>query len=281
MRLRVFQAMWAMEGLDRTHGTSPEARVETIAAAGFEGVGVSCGDAEFAQRVAMAAADHGLDWIAICFPRDVAAFESTLSLIDRIGTGRLDHINLQPDTRPVSPLDGIPLLLGWQALADAAGVPLHFENHRGRMTTDLRFTLQLLDALPDIKLTADLSHFVVGEEFRWPISDEDDQLIDRILGRAWAYHGRVASREQVQLQISFPQHEQWLLLFLDWWERGFRYWRSSAPPDATLTFMTELGPPGWYAMTGPDGNELSDRWAEALQLRSLVIDRWRRVCAEP
>ena len=45
--------------------------------------------------------------------------------------------------------------------------------------------------------------------------------------------------------------------------------------------MTELGPPGWYAMTGSDGNELSDRWEEALQLRSLVVDRWQRACADP
>jgi hypothetical protein len=273
--------MWAMEGLDPRHGTTPETRVETIAAAGFDGVGVSCGDPEIARRVATAAADHGLAWIPICFPRDVEEFATTLALIEHSGTGHLDHVNLQPDTRPFDPLDGIPLLLGWQALADDAGVPLHFENHRGRMTTDLRFTLRLLDALPDIKLTADLSHFVVGEEFRWPIGDEDDELIERILVRAWGYHGRVASREQVQLQISFPHHEPWLLLFLEWWERGFRHWRSTAPADATLTFMTELGPPGWYAMTGSDGNELSDRWEEALQLRSLVVDRWQRACADP
>jgi hypothetical protein len=271
--------MWAMEGLDPIHGTTPEERVAAIAAAGFDGVGVSCGDPDLATRVAAAAAGHGLGWIPICFPRDLAGFESTLALIDRIDVGHLDHVNLQPDIRPVHPLEGIPLLVGWQALADATGVPLHFENHRGRMTTDLRFTLELLDALPQIKLTADLSHFVVGEEFRWPIGEEDDALIDRILARAWAYHGRVASREQVQLQISFPHHEPWLLLFLDWWERGFRHWRAIAPADATLTFMSELGPPGWYAMTGRDGTELSDRWEEALQLRSLVLDRWHRACA--
>jgi hypothetical protein len=279
-RLRVFQAMWGMEGLDDAHGTTPEARVETIAAAGFDGVGVSCGDADFARTVASAAAGHGLGWIAICFPRDINEFEDTLALVHDIGVDRLDHVNLQPDVRPFTPLECVPYLLRWQALADEAGVRLHFENHRGRMTTDLRFTLQLLDALPDIRLTADLSHFVVGQEFRWPIGDEDNHLIERILARTWAYHGRVASREQVQLQISFAHHEPWLRLFLNWWEQGFRLWREVAPADATLTFMTELGPPGWYAMTGPDGEELSDRWAEALQLRSMVVDRWRLVCAE-
>ena len=78
------------------------------------------------------------------------------------------------------------------------------------MTTDLLFTLQLIDAVPSMKLTADLSHFLVAREFRIPLSDKDDALIQRILRRSWAYHGRVASREQIQLQLSFAHNQVWV-----------------------------------------------------------------------
>ena len=91
----------------------------------------------------------------------------------------------------------------------------------------------------------------------------------------------MASREQVQIQHSFPHHRQWLDLFLGWWEEGFRLWLAKAGPADALTFTTELGPPHWYAITGPDGDEMSDRWLEALQLKDEVATAWTRASAAP
>jgi len=54
------------------------------------------------------------------------------------------------------------------------------------------------------------------------------------------------------------QHQGWVSLLMGWWEYGIRSWKKRAGPDATLTFLCELGPPP-YSITGPDGKELSDR----------------------
>ena len=117
------------------------------------------------------------------------------------------------------------------------------------MTTDLRFTLQLMDAVPELRMNGDLSHFVVGQEFAWPVGAEDHALIRRVLERADMFHGRVASREQVQIPITWEHHRPWLDLFLGWWEEGFRLWRARAGEQDELIFVCELGPP-WYALTG-------------------------------
>src|SRR6266403_1099114 len=164
-------------------------------------------------------------------------------------------------------------------LADQAGVAVHVETHRDRMTTDLFFTLQLLDCLPDLRLTADVSHYLVGREFAWPVDEINHAMIHRILDNSWGIHGRIASREQVQISLGFPQHQGWVGLFMEWWEYAIRSWRKRAKPDAVLTFLCELGPPP-YAITGPDGAELSDRWQDALVMKDMVRALWQRIADE-
>jgi hypothetical protein len=46
--------------------------------------------------------------------------------------------------------------------------------------------------------------------------------------------------------------------------------------DGDCIFLCELGPPE-YAMTGPDGKELSNRFEEALQIKSWVSDMWAKM----
>jgi hypothetical protein len=275
--LLVYQSLWAME---RRHPDGLEWSLETklrmIHEAGYDGVGLRFIDPDYVRTATRFLRDHGMSWQAQCYPKTVADLEPVLALVAEHGA---DHVNLQPDVRPYDVDECIPLLEGWIEMAARAGVPLHVETHRNRMTTDLFFTLHLLDKIPDMRLTADLSHYLVGREFEWPISDENHALVHRILDNAWALHGRVASREQVQIQISFPQHREWLELFMAWWEYGFRSWRRRASPDATLTFLCELGPKE-YAMTGPDGCELSDRWEEALMLQRMVRELWARLDLE-
>ncbi len=76
------------------------------------------------------------------------------------------------------------------------------------------------------------------------------------------------------MAIDFPQNAKWLATFLDWWTLGLQQWRARSGPDATAVFLCELGPPE-YAITDANGDELSDRRAEALTIRRLVRERWK------
>lgn len=276
-QLRVLQSLWAMERRVADEAEWPlGTQLAMIRDAGFDGAGIRFIDPAFATEATGLLRDHGLIWQAQCYPDSVDALKPVLELVARLGA---DHVNLQPDVRPARLEPCIPLLEGWRRLADQAGVAVHVETHRDRMTTDLLFTLQLLDCFPDLRLTADVSHYLVGREFAWPIDAANHALMRRILDNAWGIHGRIASREQVQVSLGFPQHEGWVALFMGWWEYAIRSWRPRAGPDAILTFLCELGPPP-YAITGPDGRELSDRWAEALAMKDMVRTLWRRIEAE-
>ncbi|MFL9911842.1 sugar phosphate isomerase/epimerase family protein [Paraburkholderia sp. RL17-337-BIB-A] len=273
-QFKVYQSLWAMERRRPDGLEWPlDEQLRMIRDAGFDGAGVRFFDYAFASRVTRTLKDYGLTWQAQCYPQTVDDLKPIIEHVQDLGA---DHINLQPDVRPYTVDECIPLIEGWRRLAHDAGVAVHIETHRNRMTTDLFFTLRLLDCFPDLRLTGDLSHYVVGREFAWPVSDEDHRLIRRIIDNSWGFHGRVASREQIQVQISFAHHREWLELFLGWWEYGFRSWRKRAPRDGVLTFLCELGPKE-YAMTDRNGYELSDRWEEALLMKDLVRDIWTRL----
>lgn len=272
-RFLVYQSLWAMERRRPDgHEWSLDEKLRMIRDAGFDGCGVRFADREYARTVTAFLREHGMTWQAQCYPRTV---DDLKPIIDHVLEFGADHLNLQPDVRPYRLEACFPYIDGWRRLAADAGIAMQIETHRDRMTTDLLFTLHLLDHYPDLRLTADLSHYLVGREFAWPVSDENHALIHRILDNSWGLHGRVASREQVQVPITFPQHREWVDLFMDWWAYGFRSWRRRAGPDATLTFLCELGPAP-YAITGADGYDLSDRWQESLQMMAMVRDLWQR-----
>src|ERR1700761_3811193 len=276
-KLRVLQSLWAMERrLSDEPEWPPQTQVAMIPDAGFDGAGVRFIDPAFASEVTAFLRRYNMIWQAQCYPTDVDDLKPVLDLVARLGA---DHVNLQPNGRPQRIEQCIPLIEGWRRLADQAGVAVNIETHRDRMTTDLFFTLQLLECFPDLRLTADVSHYLVGREFAWPVDEANHAMIHRILDQSWAIHGRIASREQIQISLGFPQHAGWVELFMGWWEYAIRSWRKRAGPDAALTFLCELGPAP-YAITGPDGLELSDRWQDALVMKDMIRKLWDRIAAE-
>ena len=274
-RLLVFQSLWAM--LDHQgRATLPlEAQLEQIAAAGFDGVTDHYWQPAQARRLSQVAGSLGLAIEGQVFPRTVDDLAAALDVASQHGC---HHLTVQADVRAASLGQVLPLLHGWQRLIEQVDFPVLVETHRYRVTNDLPFTLQLLAELPELKLLADLSHYVVGRELPEEACAEDDEAIHQVLRRSWGFHGRVASSEQVQVGLAFPQHQAWVQRFLGWWQWGMRDWLARPGTDqASLSFTCELGPPP-YAITDAHGLELTDRWQEALYLKQLIRDLWRQAC---
>ena len=222
-KLLVYQSLWAMERRrpDGLEWTLPE-KLEMIRNAGFDGAGVRFFDYKYASEVTAFLRAHGMSWQAQCYPKTVDDLNRSSSM-SRSWAPTISTCS--PTSGPIGSKNAFPTSRAGAAWPTMQASPVHIETHRDRMTTDLFFTLHLLDCFPDLRLTADISHYVVGREFAWPISEENHKLMHRILDNAWGFHGRVASREQVQVQISFPHHKDWVDLFMGWWEYGFRSWR--------------------------------------------------------
>ncbi|WEK06357.1 MAG: sugar phosphate isomerase/epimerase [Candidatus Devosia phytovorans] len=271
-KLLVLQSLWAMQNLRNVEGErSFEDNVATIKQAGFDGISTMWDSQSIARQAGTLAKAENLVVEGTCLPTHI---EQVGDYLDWGRTYGLHHLNLQLNMRPRTLAEALAILDRLTELTAQADFPVYVETHRGRLTNDLLFMLDILAERPDLKLLGDLSHYVVAREIELPVSAETDQQISSILDHCWAFHGRVAGAGQVQLPLSFPQHQCYLDLFTTWWQRGFASWRQRAGDNDTLTFVTELGPQPYYAIAGADGRDLSDRWEEALLLRQTVLDLW-------
>jgi Sugar phosphate isomerases/epimerases len=274
MGLKVFQSLWAMEPWRDLGAT-----IARVSEAGFDGLAVDLGAADAA--LAWEALPHmeraGLTPLVVAFPRAVSSLRETLRMARTMGAPFVVVIG---QVFPLTVEGAIPVVRRWIEMSEEEGVPIQFETHRNCITNDLFFTLQLLDAVPEMRLAIDLSHYVVDRELRLPLSDFDGGLFRRCLERGDSFQGRVASRQQIQLPLDFPQHAKWRAQFEAWWREGFRLWRSRRGPGEDCVFLCELGPPE-YAVTDRDGRELSDRWTEALALKATAERLWAAAAPKP
>jgi hypothetical protein len=260
----------------------PEASVaekfDRVREAGFDGMAIDLGalTLEQAQATVPHFARSGLAGGLTAFPASVEALRPALDLAHRIGAPFVVVIGQE---MPIKVPDMVPVIEGWLRVAEQEGMPIQFETHRNCITNDLFTTVQLLDAVPAMRLAADLSHYVVDREMPCPPPPGLQALVTQVLERSDSFQGRVAARGQIQVALNFPQNAKWVQLFRAWWQQGFTAWLARhREQDAEMVFLCELGPPD-YAITDAQGLEMSDRWAEALVLAQWARDTWSRAVA--
>lgn len=278
-KLEIYQSLWGMQLRDpkRPERTAEES-FALVANAGFDGMCLDPSVAEIPENRALQALFHKYDLgcMVNAFPY---APDDMRPLLDFAVDMDSCAINVISGVMPIKPEDAVDVVRRWIGEAEERRMPLLFETHRDSLLNDLYFTLQLMELVPEMRLCADLSHFVVDRELRAPVTERDRQYISSVLARSDCFQGRVANREQVQIQINFPQHQQWVEIFRSWWKEGMRLWRQRNGEDATLVFLCELGPPP-YAITDANEEELSDRWDESLQIREWVQQIWSELDAD-
>jgi hypothetical protein len=272
-RLEVYQSLWAMERRRPGVAELPmEERFRRAAEAGYHGLCIDPAVQEIGECLKLKPLyrDFGLKCMVNAFPATVAELRPLLDLAAELDASL---VNVIGQVMPLTVAEGVPVVRKWLREGERAGLPLLFETHRDSLLNDLHYTLQLMDEVPEMRLCADLSHFVVDREMRLPLRETDRLHMHRILRRSDCFQGRIASREQIQVPIGFPQHQAWVEQFKAWWKEGIGMWRERNDDGATLVFLCELGPPP-YAITDANQDELSDRWQEALQIRAWVEEIW-------
>ncbi|MBI3923884.1 MAG: TIM barrel protein, partial [Armatimonadetes bacterium] len=246
-RLRVQQSLWGMTKLpmNAPEEWSVEEKLRRCKEAGFEAVECWISDENEKQLVpALGAAG-----LRLVMGHRPFSLDDVRSVVDRAVRLKSDYVFMQPASAFHSLEEIVALVREGRRYANDHGVTMFVETHRNNFTENLPQTLALIERVPDIRFTADLSHFiVVGEFYGWPEERVPERLAP-VLERTSHIHGRIGNGEQVQVDVG-DGSGQTPQFFVEMWSIALRHWLKEAGPGDVFPFTSELGPPR-YAITLP------------------------------
>lgn len=271
-RLRVEHSLWALSKLpmNAKKEWSLDEKLRRAKAAGFESINCGLVD-ENEKEITDALRRHGLNLVLAVRPFKLADVRVAVNRAKRVGA---NFIWMQPADAFTPLATAVKLVRDGRKMANDEGLCMFIETHRNNFTETLPATLKLIERVPDIRFTADLSHFiVVGEFYGWAEERAIDRLMP-VLERTSHMHGRISNGEAVQVDVG-DGSGQTPQFFVELWSAAMRHWLKGARKGDVFPFASELGPPR-YAITLPNGKEFSDRWEQSLVMKKLAEQAWAK-----
>ncbi len=168
-------------------------------------------------------------------------------------------------------------------------VQVVFETHRRTNLYSPWATERLTEALPDLRITADFSHFLVVSEGDMTTSAAEepdeagvialvpdprkDAMMDAAIARADHIHARVGDLHKPQvIDPRIGEGLEWTRHYERWWDRIVDRARAEGRPF--LTFNPEYGPVPYTVADPVTGKGMTDHWDLALWAKDRLRDRY-------
>ncbi len=153
-------------------------------------------------------------------------------------------------------------------LAKEHNIPIYHETHRGRFSYNLPDTKKYIQAIPDLKLTLDISHWMVVHE---SLLENQDSELKEVLQRSQHIHARVGHAEGPQ--VNDPEAPEWKKAVdrhLDIWEKVIRQkWQT----QDVFTITTEFGPADYMPTLPYTRVPVADQWKANVYMMTRLRER--------
>ncbi|WP_317166276.1 sugar phosphate isomerase/epimerase [Spirosoma agri] len=267
MKTLFFCPLWGMESLPYSEAA------RRVKAAGYDGMEISAG-ADKRNEAVQVTHDNGLDLILMAFGGgsnfvehkkkyrdDLLDIASYKPLFINAHTGH-DFFTFEQNTELI------------QVAIDVqkqTGVRILHETHRGRFSYSAPAIQYYLLKLPELRLTADYSHWVnVAESY---LSDQAEN-VNRAIAVSDHIHCRVGHPEGPQ--VNDPRAPEWkdaLESHARWWDAiRARQQKANAP---TLTVTCEFGPAGYLPTLPFTQQPVASQWDINVFMKDYLKKRWQ------
>ncbi len=153
-------------------------------------------------------------------------------------------------------------------VAEENNIPIYHETHRGRFSYNLPDTKNYIQAIPDLKMTLDISHWMVVHE---SLLQNQDEELKEVLGRSHHIHARVGHAEGPQ--VNDPEAPEWKKAFerhMDLWEKVIRQkWET----QDVYTITTEFGPADYMPTLPYTRVPVADQWKANTYMMKTLKER--------
>jgi len=151
-------------------------------------------------------------------------------------------------------------------LSLAHDLPIYQETHRGRALYNVPDTLRYLEALPDLLITADFSHFMCVHE---SLLEDQESLLDPIIAKTRHIHARVGFQQGPQVPHPLaPERASLLERYLGLWRKMLAAIENSGAKSAAIT--PEAGPPGYMPVLPFTNLPVADAWTVNVQMKDWL-----------
>lgn len=237
MQLKVFRHLWGVDD-------PAEICLPRFKKLGYDGIEFRPGDALNLGRAKQLLEQHGFEAVVQIVTSGNTVNEHVQTLRQQFESAKAIEpvkVNIQSGRDAFSDDEAEHFFV--EALAIEADSPFPFahELHRGKILYNPWRTAKFLEKFDQLKVTADLSHFVCVCE---RLLETEGAIIAQIAERSIHLHARVGFEEGPQVpDPRAPEYQPHLEAHEAWWRLIWEAQRKSGARESTLT--PEFGPPNY------------------------------------
>lgn len=251
MKITMFKSLWGMEE------DTLEAQLSRIASSGlYQGIEAGVPGPSEAERFKAALEQHQLDYIAIIYTHGPDHLDSFRRQAEEAARYNPRLIVSQSLTDRAGEAEQEAFFGGAAAFQRELDASIAHETHRGRAMFTPWATADILRKFPELRVTADFSHFCCVCE---SLLEGQEADLQTIIDRTVHIHARVGYAEGPQVpHPAAPEYARELAVHERWW--GQMLSARAARGFESITVTPEYGPPG-YLHTLPFTNRpAADLW---------------------
>ncbi len=145
-------------------------------------------------------------------------------------------------------------------------IPIVHETHRGRFSFSTYSTQMYFDRYPDLKITADFSHWCCVSESM--LEDQED-ILEEAIKRTQHIHARVGNSQSAQVNHpGAPENRQAMVRHLGWWKKIIELRKIDKKEFFTIT--TEFGPEPYMSTLPYTNQPIADQWELNIYMKDLL-----------